>query len=231
MNKFLLRFLLTWALIIFLPLGWLEMLWGGQQMTVFAEKILLWPPVILAVGIFLFIVFGIQELYQMAKDARKADVFKGTQGDEIETASGLRFKDLTVGEGKEAKSGDSVVVHYTGWLTDGTKFDSSRGRKEETWPMIFESMSEGFRSPLSPPVRPRAEYRGRKEPTSFRIDNDDPGHSVVRGWHEGVAGMKVGGRRKLIVPAELAYGEKGFPPRVPPNAELIYEVELVAVAY
>jgi FKBP-type peptidyl-prolyl cis-trans isomerase len=109
----------------------------------------------------------------------------------ITTKSGLKYVDQKVGDGKEAKDGDTVVVHYTGWLKDGKKFDSS-----------YDS----------------------KEPFEFKI-----GGRVIKRWNEGVPGMKVGGKRKLIIPSELAYGAKGFPPDIPPNAELTFEVELLEI--
>ena len=108
------------------------------------------------------------------------------------TASGLQYQDVAVGNGDEAGEGKVAVVHYTGWLTDGTKFDSSRDRGE----------------PFSFPV-------GRGQ--------------VIAGWDEGVAGMKVGGRRKLVIPANLGYGEMGAPPVIPPGATLVFDVELLEV--
>ena len=110
----------------------------------------------------------------------------------ITTASGLRYEEMTVGAGKTAKAGDSVEVHYTGWLTDGTKFDSSVDR-------------------------------GR--PFGFQLGAG----RVIKGWDEGVAGMKVGGKRKLHIPAVLGYGSRGAGAVIPPNAELVFEVELVGV--
>ena len=104
----------------------------------------------------------------------------------------LIIEDLSVGEGAEAVAGKHVTVHYTGWLTDGTKFDSSLDRNDP------------FDFPL-----------GR-------------GH-VIRGWDEGVAGMKVGGKRKLTIPPELGYGARGAGGVIPPNATLIFEVELLGV--
>ena len=110
----------------------------------------------------------------------------------ITTKSGLKYVDQKVGDGKEAKDGDTVVVHYTGWLKDGKKFDSSIDRKE---------------------------------PFTFTI-----GGRVIKGWNEGVPGMKVGGKRKLIIPPELAYGAKGTPDgTIPPDAELTFVVELLEV--
>jgi FKBP-type peptidyl-prolyl cis-trans isomerase len=108
------------------------------------------------------------------------------------TSTGLRYQDITVGSGAEATEGQVAVVHYTGWLTDGTKFDSSRDRGE---------------------------------PFSFPIGAGQ----VIAGWDQGVAGMKVGGRRKLVIPAELGYGEMGAPPVIPPGATLVFDVELLDV--
>ena len=108
------------------------------------------------------------------------------------TNSGLQYDDETVGTGKEAKSGDTVDVHYTGWLKDGKKFDSSKDRGQ---------------------------------PFSFQLGAG----RVIKGWDEGVAGMKEGGKRKLVIPAELAYGARGAPGAIPPNAELTFEVELLKV--
>jgi len=110
----------------------------------------------------------------------------------ITTGSGLQYDDARVGQGTTARFGSDVVVHYTGWLTDGTKFDSSLDR------------GKPFQFPL-----------GRR--------------AVIAGWDEGVAGMKVGGKRKLIVPPGLAYKDKGFPGLIPPNSTLVFEVELLGV--
>jgi FKBP-type peptidyl-prolyl cis-trans isomerase len=106
------------------------------------------------------------------------------------TASGLQYQDVAVGSGGEAHDGQVAVVHYTGWLTDGTKFDSSRDRGQ---------------------------------PFSFPIGKGQ----VIPGWDEGVAGMKVGGRRKLVIPASLGYGDMGAPPVIPPGATLVFDVELL----
>ena len=123
----------------------------------------------------------------MAVYTREIDAMPSTT-----TASGLVFEELTVGSGNSATAGQKVSVHYTGWLTNGTKFDSSKDRGE---PFVF---------PLG------------------------KGH-VIRGWDEGVAGMKIGGKRKLTIPPELGYGARGAGGAIPPNATLLFEVELLAV--
>ena len=109
---------------------------------------------------------------------------------EITTASGLVYEDTVVGEGAAAKAGDYVIVHYTGWLTNGSKFDSSKDRNDP------------FQFPLG------------------------QGH-VIKGWDEGVQGMKIGGARKLTIPAHLGYGARGAGGVIPPNATLVFEVELL----
>jgi FKBP-type peptidyl-prolyl cis-trans isomerase FkpA len=108
------------------------------------------------------------------------------------TPSGLRYQDLASGQGAEAAEGRTVSVHYTGWLPNGEKFDSSRDRNE---------------------------------PFKFKLGAGQ----VIAGWDEGVAGMKVGGRRKLVIPPDLGYGTAGAPPDIPPGAILVFDVELVDV--
>lgn len=115
----------------------------------------------------------------------------------ITTASGLQYEDTLVGSGAEARPGQQVRVHYTGWLhadgQQGAKFDSSRDR------------GEPFAFPLG-------------------------GGMVIRGWDEGVAGMKVGGRRTLIIPPALGYGARGAGGVIPPHATLQFDVELLGIS-
>ena len=107
--------------------------------------------------------------------------------------SGLKYQDLKVGDGAIAETGMTASVHYTGWLTDGTKFDSSLDRGQ---------------------------------PFSFRLGAGQ----VIRGWDDGVKGMRVGGKRKLTIPPDLGYGQAGTPGGpIPPNATLVFDVELVSV--
>ena len=114
------------------------------------------------------------------------------EGDYVTTGTGLKYYDLEVGDGATPQTGQIVAVHYTGWLEDGTKFDSSLDRGQ---PFTF--------------------------PLGMR--------QVIAGWDEGVATMKVGGRRQLVIPPELGYGSQGSSGVIPPNATLIFEVELLAV--
>jgi FKBP-type peptidyl-prolyl cis-trans isomerase FkpA len=109
------------------------------------------------------------------------------------TDSGLKYEDLQAGDGDEAAAGQRVTVHYTGWLLDGDKFDSSVDRNE---PFVF-SLGKGM---------------------------------VIQGWDEGVAGMKVGGKRRLTIPPQLGYGSRGAGGVIPPNATLVFDVELLDLA-
>ena len=108
------------------------------------------------------------------------------------TASGLGFEELLEGSGRVAEAGNLVAVHYTGWLTDGSEFDSSRKRGE----VFIFNLGRG---------------------------------QVIGGWDEGVAGMKVGGRRKLVIPPALGYGAAGAGSAIPPGATLVFDVELCGV--
>jgi FKBP-type peptidyl-prolyl cis-trans isomerase FkpA len=113
----------------------------------------------------------------------------------ITTPSGLQYEDITVGSGgAPAQGGHTVTVHYTGWLTDGTKFDSSKDRND---------------------------------PFQFTLG----AREVIAGWDEGVQGMQVGGVRKLTIPPSLGYGARGAGRVIPPNATLVFEVELLQALY
>ena len=119
-------------------------------------------------------------------------IFVSCKKGEVTTASGLVYEDIKAGDGSVATAGQTVTVHYTGWLTNGEKFDSSVDRGT---PFVF---------PLG---------AGR----------------VIKGWDEGVAGMKTGGVRRLTIPPELGYGKRGAGGAIPPDSTLIFEVELLDV--
>ncbi|MBI2026092.1 MAG: FKBP-type peptidyl-prolyl cis-trans isomerase [Candidatus Levybacteria bacterium] len=106
--------------------------------------------------------------------------------------SGLKIEEEKIGEGREVKSGDTIVIHYTGTLENGQKFDSSLDRNQP-----FE--------------------------TQIGVGK------VIKGWDEGVIGMKVGGKRRLTIPPGLAYGEQGIQGAIPPNSTLIFELELLEI--
>jgi len=119
-------------------------------------------------------------------------IMANNESKEVVTPSGLRYLDMAVGEGDTAAAGQRVRVHYSGWLENGTRFDSSVERND---PFDF-TLGAGM---------------------------------VIKGWDEGVAGMQVGGRRRLVIPPELGYGARGAGGVIPPDATLIFEVELLAV--
>jgi FKBP-type peptidyl-prolyl cis-trans isomerase len=119
-------------------------------------------------------------------------LLQGATMSQTTTASGLQYEDIKIGEGDAATAGKTVAVHYTGWLTNGKKFDSSKDR------------GQPFEFPLG-------------------------GGRVIKGWDEGVQGMKVGGVRKLTIPASLGYGSRGAGGAIPPDATLVFEVELLKI--
>ena len=143
-----------------------------------------WP------ALFAFVGFAVFVLISTSGTAEDKD--KDKDDKVVTTKSGLKYIDQKEGKGDEAKRGDTVAVHYTGWLDNGKKFDSSRDRDE-----AFE----------------------------FELGAG----KVIKGWDEGVAGMKVGGSRRLTIPPELAYGARGAGAVIPPNATLIFEVGLLGI--
>jgi peptidylprolyl isomerase len=131
------------------------------------------------------------ELVEVTEPPEPVEMTEVDPEDYIETDSGLKYYDIVEGEGASPEEGETVVVHYTGWLEDGTQFDSSVDRGQ---PFTFPLGVGG----------------------------------VIVGWDEGVATMKIGGKRQLLIPADLAYGESGSGP-IPPGSTLIFDVELLDI--
>ena len=145
------------------------------------------------------VIFGLTAVFVLAQSATRKATAPNTNaptkvtGDGVKTPSGLIYWDIRMGTGEVAKEGSRVRVHYTGWLTNGKKFDSS--------------VDAGT-------------------PFDFRIGNGE----VIQGWEEGVAGMRVRGKRQLRIPPDLGYGSEGTPGGpIPPNATLIFDVQLLGV--
>jgi len=145
------------------------------------------------------VILALAAVFVLAQSATRKSAAPNTHaptkvtGDGVKTPSGLIYWDIRVGNGEVAKEGSRVRVHYTGWLANGKKFDSS--------------VDAG-------------------QPFDFRIGNGE----VIKGWEEGVAGMRVRGKRQLRIPPSLGYGAEGTPDGpIPPNATLIFDVELLAM--
>lgn len=151
------------------------------------EKII----VVLLLAVAIAIPACVQNEAKAASGAGKSPIPE-LQAKTVTTASGLAYQDAKVGTGASPVKGKSVKVHYTGWLENGTKFDSSVDRQE---------------------------------PFDFVIG----ARQVIPGWDEGVMSMKVGGKRRLTIPAKLGYGARGAGGVIPPNATLIFDVELLDV--
>jgi len=123
-------------------------------------------------------------------DPAAGNAVEAAIGQEVTLPDGLKFQDLQIGTGAIAEKGMTATVHYTGWLTDGTKFDGSLDRGQ---------------------------------PFKFQLGAGQ----VIRGWDEGIKGMRVGGKRKLTIPSALGYGSRGADGVIPPDATLVFEVELL----
>ncbi|MCC6765195.1 MAG: FKBP-type peptidyl-prolyl cis-trans isomerase [Deltaproteobacteria bacterium] len=149
--------------------------------------------IILSLALIAALAIGCERSQEAGHEAGASAEKAGTMAENLETTpSGLQYVDLEAGTGASPQKGQTAVVHYTGWLVDGKKFDSSKDRGQ---------------------------------PFSFAVGRGQ----VIKGWDEGVATMKVGGTRKLVIPPDLAYGARGAGGVIPPNATLTFEVELLEI--
>lgn len=174
---------------------------SSKDKTGFRASVLVLLMVIVLAGVFALTGCSQQEPAQEPQEQAQPDASQPADPDaEVapseaptsEDVSELKIEDTKKGKGAEVKKGDTVSVHYTGWLTDGTKFDSSKDSGN---------------------------------PFEFTVGAGQ----VIAGWDEGLPGMKVGGVRKLTIPSEMGYGSQGAGGVIPPNATLIFEVELLAI--
>ena len=148
---------------------------------------------VIAIVVVLTVIFVFAQTAAKKSTSTSTNAPTKVTGEGVKTSSGLTYWDIRVGNGETAKEGSRVLVHYTGWLTSGKKFDSS--------------VDAG-------------------QPFKFTIGNGE----VIKGWEEGIAGMRVGGKRQLRIPPELGYGAQGTPDGpIPPNATLIFDVRLLGV--
>jgi FKBP-type peptidyl-prolyl cis-trans isomerase FkpA len=143
------------------------------------------------VFLFAFVALAATAVFAQGKPNNSAPT--KVSGDGTKTADGLQYWDIKVGTGATAAKGQTAKVHYTGWFTNGKKFDSSVDRGE---PFTVTPLGSA---------------------------------PVIKGWNEGIIGMKVGGKRQLRIPPDLAYGERGYPGVIPANSTLIFDVELLGV--
>jgi FKBP-type peptidyl-prolyl cis-trans isomerase FkpA len=143
-----------------------------------------WPLIVLiAVGVVTLALL-------VPQGGKEKDGPPGEPGEKVAVADGLEYEDLSIGDGEEVKTGDTVKMQYTGKLrSNGLQFDSNVGKAP--YPVTLGA------------------------------------GGVIKGWDMGIPGMRVGGRRKLYIPAKLAYAERGFPPDIPPNADLVFEVKVL----
>lgn len=150
-------------------------------------------PLLCLAGALSGIIFSVEAISVQSKEVNSTrNKMMAQANNAIKTPSGLSYVDEVVGSGASPRAGQRVSVHYTGWLTNGQKFDSSLDRGQ---------------------------------PFEFTLGQGE----VIRGWDEGVASMKVGGKRKLTIPPDLGYGARGAGGVIPPNATLVFEVQLLDV--